>query len=277
MMPRKVVPKVAQKPTCDLCCDMTEKDQETLQCERECKCTIHRLVTAYCASVTKRHYEKLKKGSVQFVCQWCSLKSTSATIQQLQLEVASLKSELAATKATLATLQNQPTDRTQSYASVARKASNRNKKQQQRRPPRSQSTPTTESQTSSVRMAATFEATSKLHDTTAATYATSVKAQKPRVKVEGAHKVWATHPHATVKTIENVIARFCSISEGLRIRRKTHRNESSGKTSWWFIIHGNENVLCELNEKWDCVHLQTSWILKPCTKPVDTNFKHPNW
>ena len=102
-----------------------------------------------------------------------------------------------------------------------------------------------------------------------------MKAQKPRVKVEGARKVWATHPHATVKTIENVVARFCSISEGLRIRRKTHRNGSSGKTSWWFIIHGNENVQCELDEKWDCVHLQTSWILKPCTKPVDIDITDP--
>ena len=114
-----------------------------------------------------------------------------------------------------------------------------------------------------------------MHDTTAVTYATSVKAQKPRVKVEGARKVWATHPHATVKTIENVVARFCSISEGLRIRRKTHRNGSSGKTSWWFIIHGNENVQCELDEKWDCVHLETSWILKPCTKPVDIDITDP--
>ena len=70
------------------------------------------------------------------------------------------------------------------------------------------------------------------------------------MKVEGARKVWATHPHATVKTVENVISRFCNIQR-LKIRRKTRRNEISGKSIWWFVIHANETVLSELDAKWD--------------------------
>ena len=34
-------------------------------------------------------------------------------------------------------------------------------------------------------------------------------------------------------------------------------------------------MLCELDETWDCVHLQTSWIFKPCTKPVDIDITDP--
>ena len=58
--------------------------------------------------------------------------------------------------------------------------------------------------------------------------------------------------------------------QGLRIRRKTRRNEISGRTIWWFVIHADEAVLSELDEKWDRVHVQTSWTLNQCTKPADT-------
>ena len=85
-----------------------------------------------------------------------------------------------------------------------------------------------------------------------------------RIDVEGARKVWGTHPHATSRTVENAISRFCLI-QGLRIRRKTSTN---GRRSWWFVIHADETVLCELDKKWDSVNVQTNWILKHCTKPA---------
>ena len=67
-----------------------------------------------------------------------------------------------------------------------------------------------------------------------------------RIDVEGARKVWGTHPHA-------------------RIRRKT----STNGRSWWFVIHADETILCELDKKWDSVNMQTNWILKHCTKPAN--------
>lgn len=194
------------------------------------------------------------------MCQWCSLKSASTIIQQLQLEVDALKTELATTKTTLANLQNDrlqnsSLSRTQSYASVTA-----NKKQQQRRPPRSQQSASTSTKlrTSTVATPAvsTREASRAASSSQAGTVATthdSSNDQHPRVKVEGARKIWATHPHATVKTVENVIARFCNI-QGLRIRRKTRRNGTSGRSIWWFVIHADETVLGELDKKWDRVH-----------------------
>ena len=69
------------------------------------------------------------------------------------------------------------------------------------------------------------------------------------------------------RTVENAIARFCQM-EGLKVRRKTSINGRSHKTSWWFVIHADESILHELDEKWDTVNLQTNWILKRCTKPA---------
>ena len=90
----------------------------------------------------------------------------------------------------------------------------------------------------------------------------------PRVTVEGARRIWGTHHHATTKTIENAISRFCNV-QGLRIKRKTSRNRQTQKTSRWFVIHAQESVLQELDSKWDALSTQTSWTLKQCTKPQD--------
>ena len=38
------------------------------------------------------------------------------------------------------------------------------------------------------------------------------------------------------------------------------------------MLHANKNLLA-LEEKWASVHLQTSWKLESCYKPVDTNLQ----
>ena len=38
--------------------------------------------------------------------------------------------------------------------------------------------------------------------------------------------------------------------------------------SWWFVIHADEAVLCELHSKWESVNLPTSWQLQSCMKPA---------
>ena len=87
-MPRAI------KETCDLCCDTIRKEQHSLKCEGDCSCVVHR----YCAGVTRTYYDALCKSSSPFVCQFCSLKTTNAVIQQLQTTIKSLKTELAAVK-----------------------------------------------------------------------------------------------------------------------------------------------------------------------------------
>ena len=35
-------------------------------------------------------------------------------------------------------------------------------------------------------------------------------------------------------------------------------------TKWWFVIRGAEDVLIELQDKWENIALQTSWKLEDC-------------
>ena len=91
----------------------------------------------------------------------------------------------------------------------------------------------------------------------------------PRVRVDGARRVWGTMSHTTSKSVENVITRCCNLA-GLKIRRKT-RTADTGKISWWFVIHAEEAMLCELDSKWESVNLQTSWQLQSCSKPAVVN------
>ena len=102
----------------------------------------------------------------------------------------------------------------------------------------------------------------------AATNSTTSAPSRARVRVEGARRIWGTHPHATTRTVENAIERFCNV-QGLRIKRKTSRSVQSRKSSWWFVVHADEPVLRELDEKWESLSTQTSWILKPCSKPAE--------
>ena len=55
----------------------------------------------------------------------------------------------------------------------------------------------------------------------------------------------------------------------VEVKRKTKVHPLTHRTQWWFVLHANENLLVALEEKWASVHLQTSWKLEPCYKPVD--------
>ena len=92
-MPPKKNPKKnpkSRKLTCDLCCGSLELGQEQLVCEGGCGCKVHH----YCAGVTTKHYAELTNSSTPFVCFLCSQKLFKTMINQLQLQVDMLKSEL---------------------------------------------------------------------------------------------------------------------------------------------------------------------------------------
>ena len=250
-----------KKPTCDLCCDTLDKGQDILKCEGDCGCTVHR----YCAGVTKRRYEELMKstgGTDHYVCEWCSLKTTRAIIQQLQCEVANLKQELAEAKALAA---------------------------QQATSPELETAPSTRNITYAAAAAHCLQSAGGHHNSTAANRGRRARQgagptqarpgvsagsnrdrRRERVPVEGVRRVWNTYIHSTTKSIENAISRFCKLKvEGLRIKRKTRTNELTGKLNWWYVIHSEESTLCELENKWEPLQTQTSWVLERCTKPAD--------
>ena len=56
----------------------------------------------------------------------------------------------------------------------------------------------------------------------------------------------------------------------MKIKRKTIVDSTGQVKRWWFIIHASESVLQSLDARWEAVHLQTSWKLEACFKPVCT-------
>ena len=205
------------------------------------------------------------------------MKVSRAIIDKLQSEVASLQSELAATKETLAKQSEQmacaapPASYAASVASQLRHPQERKRQHRGQRHGPSRHTATSTVQRTSSQVSNTVAVSSAPGPrsstcTTATTNATVPPTPQARVRVEGARRIWGTHPHATSKTVENAIGRFCNVQE-LRIKRKTSRNLQTRKSSWWFVIHAEESVLRELDDKWDSLNTQTSWVLKPCSKP----------
>ena len=221
------MPGKNKKPTCDLCCDSLDKGQEILKCEGDCGCTVHR----YCAGVTRRHFEQLDKGSIPFVCQWCTLKTTHTIIQQLQSEVATLKLELAEAK-TLAARPSATPPQIHSYASAASRpldpVGNAANSKSRVRGTRKRTSRGTQQRTSArIPSAPTQADPANPGNATANTDRRAIS----RVQIEGARRVWNTYIHATTKTVENAISRFCLV-EGLNIKRKTRTNNRTGKLNF---------------------------------------------
>jgi len=198
------------------------------------------------------------------VCQFCALKTFRATVQLLQSEVEGLRSELADARALIKQQPALPQGTQGSYEAksyAAAVSSDEEKRcsiqgQGKRKKQGKPAAPSGHGNSESVGNSQS----PRQH---------TVANKGPRVRVEGARRVWGTMKHTTTKSIKNAISRFCKI-EGLNIKRKVHSNPSSKKESWWFVVHANEVLLSELDNKWNSVNLQTSWVLQHCSKPADT-------
>ena len=91
---------------------------------------------------------------------------------------------------------------------------------------------------------------------------------KRRVKVVGARKVWGTLYTTTSLAVRNVISNIAKNStEQLVIKRKYKENPNSRKVSkWWFVIRGEENLLQQLQLKWQAV---SAWKLQDVVAYAD--------
>ena len=92
-------------------------------------------------------------------------------------------------------------------------------------------------------------------------------ANKIKVQVSGARRVWGTLRESTVRSVKSVISRLCNVNTGIRIKRKTRT--LSDKPQWWYVVHGDESVLSNLESRWDQVSVQTSCQLQPCYMYTD--------
>lgn len=86
-------------------------------------------------------------------------------------------------------------------------------------------------------------------------------------KLTGIRKVWGSMRSCTAQTMASTIARLCpTVAEKLQVRRKYKISQDGKIVRWWFLIRGDEQVLVDLEGKWDSIALQTSWKLENCYK-----------
>ena len=95
---------------------------------------------------------------------------------------------------------------------------------------------------------------------------------KTKLQVKGARKIWGTMAESTVRSVKNAITRFCNIApSGLYVKRKNKVTVPANKNVWWYVIHADEEVLCDMENKWEPIQLQLRWKLEHCFMSVATN------
>ena len=50
--------------------------------------------------------------------------------------------------------------------------------------------------------------------------------------------------------LQNNSCSCLQIDREVHVKRKLKENSATNKTRWWFVLHGSESLLCELEEKW---------------------------
>ena len=70
---------------------------------------------------------------------------------------------------------------------------------------------------------------------------------------------------STVRSVKNVITRLCNISHrGMYVKRKDRVSAATNKSVWWYIVRADEEILCDLETKWEPIQLQLNWKLEHC-------------
>ena len=92
-----------------------------------------------------------------------------------------------------------------------------------------------------------------------------------RELVGGARRVWGTLRSATQSSVKNTILNLAKIEDtsSIQVKRK-FKSPQNGKPRWWFVLHGDDNILKLLESEWQSVSLQTGWRIELCYKPVET-------
>ena len=82
----------------------------------------------------------------------------------------------------------------------------------------------------------------------------------PKIKVDGARRIWNTMPTCSARAVATTIAKLFPAKLDLQVKRKTKR--LANKTLWWFVVHGSEGDLTLLERDWENVQHQTLWSLQ---------------
>lgn len=67
--------------------------------------------------------------------------------------------------------------------------------------------------------------------------------------------------------------------DGVTVHRKYKCGEHGRKARWWFILHGSESTLTNIEKRWNIMEIQTEWKIEHCYQPSDasnTNSDEPS-
>ena len=245
----------ATKEPCCICCQpiVIGKD-EALFCVGKCQQWLHR----YCASVSVKCYKAIIDDNHSYLCPCCYRESQEERITELTSTVETMKLEIAQLKKELATALGTATTQPQrSYANVASRktGAGANKAHNYRKP-----------------LGGEHGAGSDAGSTALGEPSVSTN----KIKVVGARRIWGTLKSSSTKIVKSVILRVSKIEGELRIKRKDKENPTTGRPKWWYVVHGSESTLMELEAKWDQVKVQTSWKLEPCFLTESQNISPPS-
>ena len=226
----------ATKEPCSICCQpiVIGKD-EALFCVGKCQQWLHR----YCASLSVKCYKAILNDNHSYLCPCCYRESQeeriaelTSTVETMKLEIAQLKKELATAQAT-ATTQPQ-----RSYANVANRktGAGANKAHSYHSKP--------------------LDGEHRAGSNTESTSLGESAAIMNKTKVVGAQRIWGTLKSSSAKNVKSVILRVSKIGGELRIKRKDKDSPTTGRPRWWYVVHGSESTLMELEAKWDQVKVQ---------------------
>ena len=205
------------QPECDLCGEtICPTSQDSLQCD-VCQSYMHR----YCAGITRSHYHELCSKSTPFVCMVCIQRSQRAIIQQLQDEVTSLRSELDKLRKA-DSLETSATPETNKAALDTLKDDVQQLKS-------SIHGYSTQNRPSYAKMAAATNSRKPPHKPAKGPHPAGESpstADKVKVKVTGARKIWGTMRETTVRSVKGVISKLCKIESGFKVKRKDQPGDS---------------------------------------------------
>lgn len=60
------------------------------------------------------------------------------------------------------------------------------------------------------------------------------------------------------------------------MKRKDRVVAATNKSVWWYIVHADEEVLCDLETKWESIQLQLKWKLEHCFMFKETTDPRPS-
>lgn len=260
---------------CASCNDLVRQSDLALECDI-CSCWFH----LSCSGASTICYEKINEcEGLPWICKTCkvSMKRVLSTVHQLEADNAALQSQLTELHIKLETLKSSVTPALSHQHPANTHAVSRPSKELWSKVVQKSSKRAREpSKAQHVDSGVTHPAQEA--DNNIANKARKGRSgpSSKRTVVDGARRIWGTLRSSTTTVIKRTMSQLISMENetGLRLRRKSQKM-NNGKEKWWYVLHGEEDLLKSLDFMWEKVKLQTGWQLEHCTKPSEETHGSP--